>query len=130
MDRSKHLTPAEYELMEILWPMGEATVKEVWEKLLPRRDLAYTTVMTVLDKMRRKGFLSQRRRGKVYLYSPAIDRCQALSEVIDHLLRAYFNNSVDALLAFLGKAPGHAEDRGAPARSAPPQDKPIDEILL
>jgi predicted transcriptional regulator len=88
--------------MEIVWSAGEASVREVWKQVLPRRPLAYTTVMTVLDKMYRKGILTQRKQGKAYFYSPAIPRDQALTAVVEHVLKTYFNNSPSELLRFVG----------------------------
>ena len=87
------LTPGEFELMEILWPMGEATVKAVWEKVDSSRALAYTTVMTVLEKMYRKGILKQRKKGKAYLYSPTLSRDEALKGVLEHICEVYFRGS-------------------------------------
>ncbi len=87
--------------MEILWPLGVASVKEVWQKVDPARGLAYTTVMTVLDKLHRKGVLNQRKKGKAYLYSPIIDRAQALHEILDYLRNAFFQGSRQDLIKFV-----------------------------
>jgi predicted transcriptional regulator len=103
MKKVAHLTPGEFELMEILWPLGEASVKEVWEKVSPERGLAYTTVMTVLEKMYRKGILAQRKRGKAYIYSAILSRQQALKEILDHVCNAYFNGSYAELVGFISK---------------------------
>ena len=65
--------------MEILWLLGEGSVKDVLERVEPDRQLAYTTVMTVLDKMRRKGLLKYRKQSKAYLYSPAVERGEVLA---------------------------------------------------
>jgi BlaI family transcriptional regulator, penicillinase repressor len=103
MKRTVHLTPGEFELIEILWPLGEASVKAVWEKVDPARGLAYTTVMTVLEKMFRKGILTQRKKGKAYLYSPALTREQAISGILEHISNAYFHGSRQELIAFVQK---------------------------
>jgi BlaI family penicillinase repressor len=109
MKRTTCITPGEFELMEILWSGGEASVREVWQQVLPRRPLAYTTVMTVLDKMHRKGILTQRKQGKAYIYSPAIDRDQALAAVVDYVLKTYFNNSHSELLLFISSRKNELE---------------------
>jgi BlaI family penicillinase repressor len=101
MKRSTHLTPGEFELMEILWPLGEGSVKEVWGKLDPARGLAYTTVMTVLEKMYRKGILAQRKRGKAYLYSPILKREEALRSILQYLCDIYFQGSREELIRFI-----------------------------
>ena len=123
-------------MMEILWPLGEGSVKEIWRRLDPQRRLAYTTVMTVMVKMRRKGFLTQRKKGKAYFYSPAIEREAALTAVVDDVADSYFHCSRAEFLQFL------ANGCKSPERTAPafvPRDdsvsgndryKPIDDSLL
>lgn len=103
MKKTAHLTPGEFELIEILWPLGEASVKEVWSRVNPERRLAYTTVMTVLEKMHRKGILAQRKKGKAYLYSALLNRDQALQGIIDHIRDAYFAGSLSELAGFIEK---------------------------
>lgn len=103
MKKSAHLTPGEFELMEILWPLGEASVKEVWVRMNPGRGLAYTTVMTVLEKMYRKGILAQRKQGKAYLYSVILSREQALDGVVEHIRDAYFGGSGAELIGFINQ---------------------------
>jgi len=103
MKKSAHLTPGEFELMEILWPLGEASVKDVWRKVDSARGLAYTTVMTVLEKMHRKGILAQRKRGKAYLYSAILSREEALRGILDHVCDVYFNGLREELIRFIEK---------------------------
>jgi predicted transcriptional regulator len=66
------LEPLEAEVMEILWAHGECSVREVVRKL--DRDIAYTTVMTTLDRLHRKDLLSRRRRLRAFLYRPSVTR--------------------------------------------------------
>jgi len=66
------LGPLEAEVMEILWAHGECSVREVVRKL--DRDIAYTTVMTTLDRLHRKDLLSRRRRLRAFLYRPSVTR--------------------------------------------------------
>ena len=103
MKKSAHLTPGEFELMEILWPLGEASVKDVWEKVTSARGLAYTTVMTVLEKMHRKGILAQRKRGKAYLYSAILSREEALRGILEHVCDVYFKGAREELIRFVEK---------------------------
>jgi predicted transcriptional regulator len=119
MKKSSHLTPGEFELMEILWPLGEASVKDVWKRLNPARRLAYTTVMTVLEKMYRKGILAQRKKGKAFLYSPALSREEALKRVIEHVCHAYFANAYSDLIGFLNSHPMQQSAVPAPAATDP-----------
>jgi predicted transcriptional regulator len=120
MKKSACLTPGEFELMAILWPMAEASVRQVWERVDPERGLAYTTVMTVLEKMFRKGVMSRRKKGKAYLYSPCLGRDQALQGILDHLCSAYFHGSYSELAGFVNRhAPGSPKP-GDPAKPESP----------
>ena len=64
----------EFELMEILWSHGDSSVRDVVPKL--RRPLAYTTVMTTLDRLFKKDFLDRRKSDRAFVYSPSISRQQ------------------------------------------------------
>ncbi len=54
--------------MNALWPLGEATVREVHEAVAEYRPRAYTTIMTILDRLARKGVVTRRKIGRAYLY--------------------------------------------------------------
>jgi len=101
MKRPTHLTAGEFELMQVLWAVGEASVRDVWQRVGSKRRLAYTTVMTVLDKMRRKGVLRQRKQGKAYFYSPALGREEALRAIVDYVTDTYFDGSRKELVRFV-----------------------------
>ena len=62
----------EFELMEILWAAGESSVRDVLPKLT--RPLAYTTVMTTLDRLFKKGLLDRRKSDRAFFYSPCFSR--------------------------------------------------------
>ena len=66
------LGPLELELMQILWSRGESSVREVAREL--ERQLAYTTVMTTLDRLYKKGFLSRRMLDRAFLYTAEMTR--------------------------------------------------------
>jgi predicted transcriptional regulator len=68
------LGPLEVTVMEILWERGESNVREVADRL--GRPLAYTTVMTTLDRLFKKGLLARRKADRAFFYSPALDRAQ------------------------------------------------------
>lgn len=133
--------------MEILWVLGEGSVRDVLDRIDPGRELAYTTVMTVLNKMRKKGLLVSRKHKKAFIYSPAIDRSNALDAVVDHLTHAYFKGSRTDLLRHLartqeGRRPAAARGESGVIRHKPenrPEQRPapaaettadMDEYLL
>lgn len=72
--QSPALGTLEFELMEILWSSGESTVRDVVQKL--SRPLAYTTVMTTLDRLFKKGLLNRRKPDRAFVYSPPLSRQQ------------------------------------------------------
>jgi len=70
--RSLALGTLEFELMEILWSRGESSVRDVVPKL--SRPLAYTTVMTTLDRLFKKGLLDRHKSDRAFVYSPLFSR--------------------------------------------------------
>ncbi len=121
--RSRPLPELEMEVMKILWQEELATVGDVQEHLKPSRPLAYTTVMTVLDRLTRKRVVTRRKQGRGYLYQPVWSREDACELALDRLLADFFGNDPDELSGYLRRhngASSHARDeQSSPAR--PPQ---------
>lgn len=96
------ITPAEFEIIEILWSSPERlSVGQVQSELAGSRALAYTTVMTLLDKMARKRTVDRIKRGKAYFYAPRVSRGELLERLIQDFTRDFFGGSRDQLRAFL-----------------------------
>lgn len=93
------LGPLETEVMSRFWRRGPATVREVVDELTKDRDLAYTTVMTVMVRLERKGLLKRERTGKMYLYRAALTRDQHEARVSRDLARGLVSQFGDAALA-------------------------------
>lgn len=73
--------------MDRLWSIdGTATVRDVWEQLRQEREIAYTTVMSTLDNLHRKGLVERRRDGKAYRYRPAASRARYRAELMQQAL--------------------------------------------
>lgn len=88
-------------LMDHLWSAEEAlTVREVRERLDRQPPLAYTTVMTVLDNLHRKGFLSRERAGRAFRYWPSQGRAEYTAELMHELLTGSGDSNA-TLLKFL-----------------------------
>ena len=87
---SKIFGELEAEIMEIMWDREEATVKDVYEVLRSDREIAYTTVMTVVGRLSDKGILNKRHSTNKFIYCPACSRDEILErvskEVIDGLM--------------------------------------------
>ncbi len=98
--------PLELECLKTLWVLGEASVAQVREAMLPRRSLAYTTVMTVLDRLARKGAAGRRKSGRAFLYAPVLSREALRRLAVDELVASLFGGSEEELLSYLqGRAP-------------------------
>lgn len=103
--------------METLWEVGDPgmTVRDVHQRLAQGRDLAYTTVMTVLDRMTRKDLVEREREGRAWRYRPTQSRGAMTAEVMRQALGEFAEeNHQDreaALVAFVGEA--SAADRQA-----------------
>ena len=95
MDSHPPLHELETKIMASVWDQGEATVRSVTDALADDADgpRSYTTILTVMTRLDRKGFVARRREGKKDVYVPAVDRdeyMQARSEVeVDALVEAY-----------------------------------------
>ncbi len=95
---SPTLTEAELQLMEIIWKHGEGTVADVVAALPPNSQLAYSTVLTTLRILERKGYLSHIQEGRAFIYKPVVDQKQARQSALKHLLSRFFNNSPELLV--------------------------------
>jgi BlaI family transcriptional regulator, penicillinase repressor len=99
--RSATLTPQELEIMKIVWQKGQASVRDVYETLLERRKIAYTTVMTMMRVLERKGYVKTRRESRAYIYRPAHAERQVLRSMVREFVDRVFNGSARPLLAHL-----------------------------
>lgn len=100
----KSLTPlgeTEMEVLNHVWDLGEATVKQVRKRILEDREVAYTTIMTVMKNLADKGFLKYRKDGVTYVYSPAQEPDSVRSNLISNLMQKAFRGSPKQLIQAL-----------------------------
>jgi predicted transcriptional regulator len=124
------LTPLELDVMKAVWRRPPITVRDVQELVRPSRHLAYTTVMTIMDRLRHKGFLTRKLDGRTHLYEPAVAYTAVRDEAVSKLIESFFGGSPEDLQDFLN---GNGNSRDLlPARSAAPatQSSALDETLL
>jgi predicted transcriptional regulator len=95
------LAPLELDCMTALWRAGEASVREVQEALIPTRPRAYTTIMTILDRLAQKGAVQRRKSGRAWVYAPVISEREARSRALARLIDGFFSGSPEALAAHL-----------------------------
>ena len=99
--RARLLPELELEVMKVLWRRDAATVADVQEELKPARPLAYTTVMTVLDRLARKGAADRDKQGRGYLYRPAVSEQDVCELAFERLLDDFFSRSPQKLLQYV-----------------------------
>ena len=97
--------PLELECLRALWALGEANVRAVRETLTPKRPLAYTTVMTMLDRLARKQAVSRRKVGRSFVYMPLISREDVRQLAVRELLDTLFDGSRETLVGYLNGEP-------------------------
>ena len=99
---SKHPTVLELEILKILWRDGESTGREVRDRLAVVRDLAYTSVMTVMGIMEDKGYVKRKKSGKTFIYSPRVTEAatkkRMLRDVVD---RVYEGSTMSVVVNLL-----------------------------
>jgi BlaI family penicillinase repressor len=97
------LAPLELDCMNTLWPIGQGTVREIRDLLAPRRPRAYTTIMTIMDRLARKGIVERKKVGRAYIYRPNLSAEDARSQALGQVVENYFGGSKEALIAQLGR---------------------------
>jgi predicted transcriptional regulator len=103
--RSNTLTEAELRLMRLLWTRGESAVADLVQALPEDSPLAYTTVLTTIRILEKKGYVYHRQDGRAFLYSPCVAEQEARQSEIRHVLQRFFGNSRERLvLSLLGDA--------------------------
>jgi predicted transcriptional regulator len=121
--------PLELHCLNALWSLGEGNVGDVRRVVGQSRPLAYTTIMTVLERLVRKGKIARRKAGRAFVYSPTTSRDALRRTAIRELLEGFFDGSEEELVRFLrqGEAPAPA---AAAAAAQPAADERIDTVLL
>ncbi len=97
--KSEQLTPLELEIMHVLWETGPANVQTVQQKL--KRELAYTTVQTMLNILHRKGKAKRTLKDRAYFYKPAVSRKQVVSKHVVDVVDRLFGGSAESLVMSL-----------------------------
>jgi BlaI family transcriptional regulator, penicillinase repressor len=93
--------PLELECLKALWGIGEGTVRDVREVMAGNRALAYTTVMTVLDRLEKRGGVSRRKRGRSFVYVPKLSRQELREFAVKEVADRFFDGSAEELARFV-----------------------------
>ena len=97
--KTPHLTPLELEIMHVLWNEGASNVQAVQQHL--ERELAYTTVQTMLNILHRKGKVERTLKDRAYFYSPVVSRSHVVGNHLSDLVERLFGGSAESLVMSL-----------------------------
>ena len=103
MENKKSLTKAELNVMNILWSKNEATVNEIIEVMSEPKP-AYTTVLTVMQVLTRKGIVSPERRGKAHVFRPLLSREEYIDTFMQETRNVLFQGSLRSLFSYFVKS--------------------------
>ncbi len=103
------LGPLEAQILNVVWRLDHSysaktaslTVRDVYEDLLKRRHIAYTTVMSVMNNLTKKGYLEQKRSGAAYTYRSLADRCDVAEQCLQAIVDELCHGDLDECMAFL-----------------------------
>lgn len=125
--------PLELVCLKALWSLGEGSVSDVRRIVALSKPLAYTTVMTLLDRLARKNIVARRKSGRAFVYAPQVSQDSVRRMAFREFLESYFDGSADGLIEFLGEAQAVAGlplSRSATATAADSGDGRLDTALL
>ena len=97
--KTEQLTPLELEIMHVLWETGPANVQSVQQHL--ERELAYTTVQTMLNILHRKGKVKRTLKDRAYFYKPVVSRSQVVGQHMSDIVDRLFGGSAESLVMSL-----------------------------
>jgi predicted transcriptional regulator len=103
------LAPLELDCMNALWRLGEATVRDIHAALAPSRPRAYTTIMTILDRLAQKGVVERQKSGRAWLYKAQLSADQARTHAVTRLVEGFFQGSTEALASHLSSQSNSAQ---------------------
>jgi BlaI family penicillinase repressor len=109
------LAPLELECLSVLWPMGEGTVRDIHHALSASRPRAYTTVMTIMDRLEQKGIVARHKVGRAFRYQARLSADEARLKAVEKIVQGFFDGSPEALAAHLSSKGSAARDLLSPA---------------
>jgi len=99
---NKQLTKAEEQIMQVLWDLEKASVKEIIEQL-PKPKPAYNTVSTIIRILETKEFVSHKSEGRGYMYYPIVEKSDYSNQSLHKLMNGYFEGSFKSMVSFFVK---------------------------
>lgn len=104
MEQNKpNISPAEMEVLHLLWALKEATVNDVHAKLPPERNVAYCTVQTLLRRLESKGYVDHHKQGKAYVFTPQVRKDDVLKASVGDFVERIFGGDPIPLIQYLAE---------------------------
>ena len=97
------VSPAETEVLRIVWRLGKATVQEVLKNLPSDRDIAYATVQTLLRRLEKKGYLRHRNQNRAHVFEPAVESDKVIRRSVSDFLERLFGGDALGLMQHLAR---------------------------
>lgn len=97
------VSPAETEILRILWQLKNAAVQQVLNQLPPDRNITYATVQTLLRRLEKKGYIKHQAQGKAYLFYPAVKQKDVISKKVSDFLDRIFGGDPVPLMQYLAE---------------------------
>jgi BlaI family transcriptional regulator, penicillinase repressor len=119
MPKLRDLPPAELEVMKVLWEKGPSTVKQIQAERAKTRALAYTTIATLLSRLREKGYVSAAEKNFAYVFTPTVPRDEVVQRKVDDLVTRILSGDLAPVATYI------AEKR----KLTPEQVKMLKEIV-
>jgi BlaI family transcriptional regulator, penicillinase repressor len=104
------LSEVQLEIMHVVWDGGEVTVTDVWTVLSQRRQVTRNTVLTLMDRLEKKGWLQRRAQGQTHYYTAAAARASTLGSVVRRLVDGAFAGSAEGLVLALLEGRGVSDE--------------------
>lgn len=99
--KAKQISTLEKQIMEIIWKKRNCSVREVYNEILKTKQIAYTTVLTIFQRLYEKRFITRKQTTKAYLYSPRISKEAYTKHTLQSFLKSYIHSFGDiALVSF------------------------------
>lgn len=113
------LAPLELECMTTLWSLQEGTVREIRDTLAERRPRAYTTIMTIMDRLARKQIVTRQRIGRAWRYHACLSQHEARTHAIAQVVESFFGGSARELLEHVSGIAVSADGQKTGLRTTP-----------
>jgi len=97
------VSPAETEVLRIVWQLGQGTVQKVCRRLPAKRKITYATVQTLLRRLEKKGYLKHHNKGKAHVFSAAVKSEDVIKRSVGDFLERLFGGDVVPLIQYLAE---------------------------